>query len=78
MKELGDIEDHEKVMREITRWFKGIKVFDGKKENTIAYDDKIFSKDETMEMIRKTHEHWKELKSGRTDEFEVLRREMKF
>jgi len=36
-------------------WFKTIKVFDGKKANQIAYNEKIFSKDETLKIINDTH-----------------------
>lgn len=32
-------------------WFKDIKTFDGKKPNLIAYNEKIFSKDETLAII---------------------------
>ena len=36
-------------------WFKTIKLFDGKKANKIAYDEKIFSTNETIEIILETH-----------------------
>lgn len=29
-------------------WFKNIKTFDGKKPNTIAFNEKLFGKDETL------------------------------
>ena len=45
-------------MEEVKRWFKQIKTFDGKAENFISFDDKVFSKDETLALIRETHEHW--------------------
>lgn len=40
-------------------WFKYIKIFDGKKPNSIAYDEKVFSKDETLAIINETHHEWK-------------------
>ena len=45
-------------------WFKTIKVFDGKKANTIAYDEKIFSRDETLAIIDGTHREWLKLASS--------------
>jgi hypothetical protein len=32
-------------------WFKFIKTFDGKKENKIVFDDKIFEKAKAFEII---------------------------
>lgn len=32
-------------------WFKDIKIFDGKKSNSIAYDEKMFTRDETLAII---------------------------
>ena len=48
----------------IKKWFIGIKVFDGKKQNTIAYDKKTFSQAETLEVVRETHKEWKDLLSS--------------
>jgi hypothetical protein len=42
-------------------WFKGIKLFEGKAANQIAYDEKIFSKEETLAIISETHEEWVKL-----------------
>jgi hypothetical protein len=42
-------------IRAVMDWFKFIKVFDGKKPNQIAYDEKLFSKDETLSIISETH-----------------------
>ncbi len=43
-------------IRAVMDWFKFIKVFDGKKPNLIAYDEKLFSKDETLSIISDTHQ----------------------
>ena len=66
------------MMVEVTRWFKGIKVFDGKKENVIAHNGDIWGKEDTVGLIQKTHEHWKELRDGKTDELKALRESLKF
>lgn len=42
-------------IRAVMDWFKFIKVFDGKKPNLIAYDEKLFTKDETLSIISDTH-----------------------
>ena len=39
----------------VREWFTTIKVSDGKEANTIAYDEKIFSRDETLAIIDDTH-----------------------
>ena len=50
----------------ILQWFKTIKVFDGKKANTIEYNDKIFTIDETLEIIHETNKEWKALMSDKS------------
>lgn len=49
----------------ILQWFKTIKVFDGKKANSIEYNDKIFTIDETLEIIHETNKEWKTLMSNK-------------
>ncbi len=34
-----------RILQSIKNWFKIVKVFDGKKPNHIAYDEKIFNKE---------------------------------
>jgi hypothetical protein len=43
------------------QWFKTIKIFDGKKANTIAFEEQILSKDATLNIIRGTHVEWRKL-----------------
>lgn len=45
----------------IKKWFKIVKVLDGKKPNTIAYDEKIFNKNEIIDTIKHTNGEWKNL-----------------
>ena len=52
-------------MNHIMDWFRFIKTFDGKKENSIAYEGKIFEKEKAIELINETHNTWKDLKSGK-------------
>ena len=53
-----------KWIESIKKWFIGIKVYDGKKENTIAYGNKTISKAETIEVVKETYECWKDLMSS--------------
>lgn len=36
-------------------WFKVYKTFDGKPANTIGFDNKIYSKEESLKIIHETH-----------------------
>lgn len=36
-------------------------MFDGKKANTIAYEEKVMSRDATLNVIYDTHIEWKKL-----------------
>ncbi len=54
-------------------WFKYIKIFDGKKQNSIAYDEKIFSKDETLAIINETHHEWKKLNNSPDEAYNDIR-----
>lgn len=40
-----------RILQSIKNWFKIVKVFDGKKPNHIAYDEKIFNKEQTLHTI---------------------------
>ena len=71
---MNDISSFSKERIEaVMEWFKVIKVFDGKKPNTIAYEEKIFSKEETLNIINDTHEEWKKLASSREKVYEEIR-----
>jgi hypothetical protein len=71
-------------MQSILRWFRFIKTYDGKKENTLYKDGKFFSKEETQEIVHKHHSYWRELKSiseaspNLRDKLEQKRREFHF
>lgn len=54
-------------------WFKIIKTFDGKPANSIAYNEKIFSKDETLEIVSDTHQEWKKLVESEDKVYRELR-----
>ena len=51
-------------LKEIVRWFKFYKLFDGKKANTIHFDDKILDLDKTLEAIHETNKYWRELRTA--------------
>lgn len=48
-------------IREIQKWFKIYKTFDGKKENVIYGNDKIFDVKETEKIIEENHQFYKDL-----------------
>lgn len=54
-------------------WFKVIKTFDGKPANSIAYNEKIFSKDETLEIVSNTHQEWRKLVESDEEVYRELR-----
>lgn len=56
------------------KWFKIVKVFDGKKENFIAYDEKVFGKEDTLQVIQHTREQWINLLTSEDDRVEAVRR----
>lgn len=45
-------------------WFKIYKTYDGKPANTIGFGEKIFSKEETIDLIFDTHVEFIKLKRG--------------
>lgn len=55
-------EENSLRLKEILNWFKIYKTFEGKKENTILDNDKIFSIEETFEIIEENHKHYKDFK----------------
>lgn len=54
---LSDQKNMERI-REIMKWFKIYKTYEGKKENVILDNDKIFSIEETKEIIKENHEYY--------------------
>jgi inorganic pyrophosphatase len=48
-------------IREIQQWFKLYKIYEGKIENTIYDNDKIYNKEETLKVILENHNHYKDL-----------------
>lgn len=56
-------------------WFKVYKTYDGKPENKIGFGEKIFSKEETLEIIFDTHVEFMKLKQGRTIEYSARKTE---
>jgi Inorganic pyrophosphatase. len=60
-------------MQEIKRWFKVIKTFDRKPINEIAFNEKIFDQEKTIEVIFENHEFWKQLRevSGNVTKYEA-------
>jgi inorganic pyrophosphatase len=45
-------------IKEIMHWFKIYKTYEGKKENIILDNDKIFSRNETLEIIKENHNYY--------------------
>ncbi len=43
-------------------WFKIYKTYDGKPENTIGFNGKVFSKEESLRIIHETHLEFLKLK----------------
>jgi hypothetical protein len=56
-------------------WFKDIKIFDGKKSNSIAYNEKMFTRDETLAIISETHEEWKKLNNSTDSAYNQIRKD---
>lgn len=53
-------------MEAIKSWFKFIKTYDGKKANSIHYNEEVFNADKASEVIAHTHAMWKQLKDINT------------
>lgn len=52
--------ENQERLRSIMQWFKVYKTFEGKKENVILDNDKIFSPEETLEFIEENHKFYLE------------------
>jgi len=57
---LSNQENRDRI-KNIQRWFKVYKTFDGKKENIIYDDDRIFNVDETEKIIEESHKYYNDL-----------------
>jgi inorganic pyrophosphatase len=42
-------------VKDIMEWFKVYKTYDGKKENSIGFDGKVFGKEEGLRIVHETH-----------------------
>ena len=50
-------------------WFKIYKTYDGKAQNSIGFDGKIFGKEEALSIIHETNHQFKKLKQGKQKEY---------
>ena len=51
-------------MKEIVRWFKNYKTFDGKGVNLIHFDDAVLEQKRAIHVIEENHQFWKELRDA--------------
>lgn len=69
---LNDIEDVEKyfpgLLRATNEWFRIYKIPDGKPENQFAFSGEAKNKKYALDIIRETHESWKQLISGKASD----------
>jgi inorganic pyrophosphatase len=69
--ELNDIGDVKEkcpgVVSGIREWFRWYKTPDGKPLNEFGFDEVAIGKKEALEVVAETHEAWKKLKSGETE-----------
>merc|ERR1712226_174141 len=69
--ELQDISDVEAkcpgVVSGIREWFRWYKTPDGKPLNAFGFEEKALSKSHAVEVIRETHQAWKDLVGGKSD-----------
>lgn len=75
-KKIKNLDDLEKAyparMDAIRHWFKMVKTYDGKKENTFHFEGKAQSLESTLEIIEENHKSWEELKNiGKTKKAET-------
>jgi inorganic pyrophosphatase len=57
---LSKEENIEKI-KDIQKWFKTYKTYEGKKENIILHNDKIFNAEETIKIIEDNHKYYLDL-----------------
>nr|QBK46509.1 cytoplasmic inorganic pyrophosphatase family protein [Philasterides dicentrarchi] len=81
-KNINSIEDFEKQdpgrLNAIKHWFKFIKVYDGKKQNFIHYNEQIFGPEKSIEVIQEMHKEWSTLKEGKTEQYNQIKQEFLF
>ena len=49
------------AVKEVREWFRTIKVFDGKKENTYLKNGDVIGREETLEIISDCHKQYRSL-----------------
>ena len=69
---LNDIEDVEKyfpgLLRATNEWFRIYKIPDGKPENQFAFSGEAKNKKYALDIIKETHEAWKQLIAGKSSD----------
>ena len=59
---VSTMEDYDRIypgaVNEVREWFRTIKTYDGKAENKYLGDGKVFSREESMKIIRECHEQY--------------------
>jgi inorganic pyrophosphatase len=60
------------AISEVINWMRTYKTYDGKKENSFGYDDKVLSVEKTIEIIFENHEYYKELMAGKIENIDNL------
>ena len=53
-------------LKAIREWFKSIKVYDGKKPNSFAFEERVLSVERTLQVIEENHHHYRKLIEGET------------
>ena len=68
LNDVSDVETHMPgVISGIREWFRWYKTPDDKPLNAFGFDEKCLDKKSAEEVIAETHEHYNNLKSGKTD-----------
>ncbi|GAV46621.1 hypothetical protein ZYGR_0A02140 [Zygosaccharomyces rouxii] len=69
---LNDVEDVEKyfpgLLRATNEWFRIYKIPDGKPENQFAFSGEAKNKKYALDIVRETHESWKQLIHGKVSD----------
>ena len=53
------------IIEQIMNWFVVYKKYEGKRENSILFGAKLFDLDETFQLLKESHECYKELTTGK-------------
>ena len=51
----------------MVEWFRTYKTYDGKAENQFGYDEKVFSVDESIEIILDCNKQYQDLMTGKVE-----------